>query len=199
MNLVELTETPLAALPLGALREHLRLSSGFGDDGVRDALLAGFLRAAAAAVEARTAKALLARDFALTLSAWSTPEAQPLPLAPVTVVHAVTVTAADGAEAPLPPSAWALRPDAQRPALVGRAGALPPIPPGGGVRIAFRAGLAEAWGGLPPDLAHAVLMLAAHYHDWREDTGLAAGCMPFGVTALIERFRPLRLGAGGPA
>jgi uncharacterized phiE125 gp8 family phage protein len=43
-------------------------------------------------------------------------------------------------------------------------------------------------------MSQAVLMLAAHYHEYRYDTALDGGCMPFGVTALIERYRPLRLG-----
>ena len=70
MNLVELTEVPDEALPVALLREHLRLGTGFPDDSLQDALLAGFLRAALAAIEGRTGKALLERSFALTLSAW---------------------------------------------------------------------------------------------------------------------------------
>ncbi|MEC7962778.1 MAG: head-tail connector protein, partial [Pseudomonadota bacterium] len=53
------------------------------------------------------------------------------------------------------------------------------------------------WDAVPPDLAQAVLMLAAHYYEYRDDTGLKAGCMPFGVTALIERHRQMRLGGIG--
>jgi uncharacterized phiE125 gp8 family phage protein len=45
-------------------------------------------------------------------------------------------------------------------------------------------------------MGQAALMLAAHYYDNRHDTALGPGCMPFGVTALLERYRPLRLSAG---
>jgi len=45
-------------------------------------------------------------------------------------------------------------------------------------------------------LQQAVMLLSAHYHEFRHDTGLGEGCMPFGVTALIERFRVVRIGGG---
>ena len=51
----------------------------------------------------------------------------------------------------------------------------------------------HAWEDVPADLAQAALMLAAHYHEYRDATALDGGCMPFGVSALIERYRPLRL------
>jgi uncharacterized phiE125 gp8 family phage protein len=70
------------------------------------------------------------------------------------------------------------------------------VPPGGEIRVRFRAGFSESFGGIPADLQQAVLLLAAHYHEFRHETALGAGCMPFGVTALIERFRHLRVGGG---
>ncbi len=195
MNLVELTEAPAAALPVQALREHLRLGSGFADDSLQDGLLAGFLRAAIAAIEGRTGKALVSRDFALTVTEWARPDRQPLAVAPVAEIASVRVADAGGAEVTLPPSAWRLDRDSARPALTAAGAFLPRIPLGGRATVAFTAGFGPEWADVPPDLAHAVLMLAAHYHEFRHDTALGPGCMPFGVTALIERYRPLRLGA----
>ena len=63
-------------------------------------------------------------------------------------------------------------------------------------RVHFVAGFADNWEGVPADLRQAVLMLAAHYYEYRHDTGLSNGCMPFGVSSLIERYKALRLGAG---
>jgi uncharacterized phiE125 gp8 family phage protein len=196
MNLVELTEVPASALPVALLREHLRLGTGFPDDSVQDALLAGFLRAALAAIEGRTGKALLSRSFLLTLSAWRAPDRQPLPAAPVTALASVTLADAAGTATEIPLAALRLQEDAMRPGLVPLAGSLPSIPLGGSVRIAFEAGYGPAWEDLPPDLAQAVLMLAAHYHEYRTEVALDGGCMPFGVSALIERYRPLRLSGG---
>jgi uncharacterized phiE125 gp8 family phage protein len=61
------------------------------------------------------------------------------------------------------------------------------------------AGYAPDWAGLPADLGQAVLLLAAHYYEYRHETALGDGCMPFGVTSLIERYRTVRLMAGGGA
>jgi hypothetical protein len=54
---------PGAALPLAALAEHMRLSRGFADDGDLDAEIETALRAALAAIEARTGKAVYRRRF----------------------------------------------------------------------------------------------------------------------------------------
>ena len=48
--LVEQTTAPAAALPVADFRDHLRLGTGFADEGAEDSLLETFLRAAIAAV-----------------------------------------------------------------------------------------------------------------------------------------------------
>lgn len=199
MMLIEESAVAEAALPVARFKDHLRLGTGFADDGLQDEVLAGFLRAALAAVEARTGKILLERGFTLALRAWREPGRQVLPVAPVGAVLRVAQVAADGVETEVAPALWRLEADMQRPALVAVAGGLPPVPQGGAVHVGFRAGFAPGWDGLPPDLGQAVLMLAAHYYEYRHETALGAGCMPFGVTALIERYRAIRLSAGGGA
>ncbi len=86
----------------------------------------------------------------------------------------------------------------QRPVLRPSGALLAMIPVGGTAEVQFMAGLTADWGMLPADLAQAVLMLASHYYEYRHETGLGDGCMPFGVTSLIERYRTVRLFAGGP-
>lgn len=197
MMLVEVTPVASGALPIAGLKEHLRLGSGFTDDGLQDGLLEGFLRAALATVEGRTGKALLQRDFLLTLDVWREGDRQAMPLAPVSAIAQVMLVDALGVQTVVPTGAWRLYPDMHRPCLIALSGGLPTVPQNGSVRIAFTAGHGAVWGDLPPDLAQAVMMLAAHYYEHRRDTSLAAGCMPFGVTALIERYRQPRLGFGG--
>ena len=197
MMLTEVTPVPQAAIPVAQFKEHLRLGSGFSDDGLQDALLEGFLRAALATIEGRTGKALLERDFALRLEAWRDVDRQVLPLAPVSAITGVVLIAPGGAETAIDPASYRLLPDMQRPCLVAMGGMLPSIPANGAARIGFMAGFGPDWTDLPHDLAQAVLMLAAHYHEYRSETALGAGCMPFGVTALIERYRAVRLFAGG--
>ena len=196
MTLTEVTPVALADLPVLALKSHLRLGSGFAEADLQEDLLASFLRAALAAIEARISKAILARSFELQLTRWATPAAQALPLAPVTMIEAVTLFTATGGAEVVDPSRYQLLPDSQRPALWPVSGSLPAIPGGGHALVRLTAGFGP-WDAVPPDLAQAVLMLAAHYYEYRDDTGLKAGCMPFGVTALIERHRQMRLGGIG--
>ena len=86
-----------------------------------------------------------------------------------------------------------------RPRVAAHDGTLPAIPAGGKVVIGFDAGFADDWAGVPGDVAQAVFLLAAHYYEYRDETSLARGCMPFGVQSLLERYRPMRLFSGGGA
>lgn len=196
MMLIEETSVPDAALPVTEFRAHLRMGTGFGEDGLQDEVLRSFLRAAIAAIEGRTGKILVARDFTFRLNAWRDAAGQVLPVAPVGAVREVAMLGRDGAREVLAPERWRLETDAQRPRLRPTGVLLPPVPMGGRVEVLLSAGMAQDWGGLPADLGQAVLLLAAHYYEFRADTSLPSGCMPFGVTSLIERYRPIRLYAG---
>lgn len=190
MMVNEVTEVADAALPLARFREHLRLGSGFADDGLQDALLTGFLRAALAAIEARTGKALIERDFRWDVVAWRDPAGVVLPVAPVGHLVAATLAGAD-----ILPK-LRLQPDLSAPRIMPVSGCLPQIATGQQAQITFRAGFGAGFTALPADLQQAVLLLAAHYYEFRDETALGAGCMPFGVSALIERYRPIRIGVG---
>lgn len=196
MLLKELSTVAPAALPLAAFKEHLRLGTGFADDTVQDALAESYLRAAMAAIEARTAKVLLARDYSLTLPDWRDGAAQPLPVAPVAGVLSVTLTDRDGAATIVSPGRYRLERDMHRPRLAGAGGLLPGVPVGGSVEIVFTAGFGD-WAAVPADLAQAVFLLAAQFHEHRHDSpgvGLSGG-----VAALIERWRTVRVLGGGAA
>ena len=199
MMLTEDTSQPAPPLPLAACKAHLHLGTGFSESGLQDDLLEGFLRAALAAIEARIGKVLLERAFTLELARWADPVAQPLPVAPVVEITSLVLRDAAGVATPMPPLRWRLEPDMQRPCLRATGGVLPAIPAGGRAVLHIRAGMSSDWAGLPADLAQAVLMLAAHFYEYRQETGLGSGCMPFGVTSLIERYRALRVTLGGSA
>lgn len=196
MMLIEETAIADAALPVDQFKAHLRLGTGFAEDDVQDQVLKGFLRAAIAAIEARTGKVLIARGFSWSLNGWRDPASEVLPVAPVKSVDVVTRTDAAGTETAVDAVAYRLERDSQRPRLRPAGATLPAIATGGSVKIGFTAGMAADWGGLPADLGQAVLLLAAHYYEYRDETALGAGCMPFGVTSLIQRYRMVRFGAG---
>ncbi|WP_273689144.1 head-tail connector protein [Ketogulonicigenium vulgare] len=171
MMLVEETTVDDAALPVAALGAFLRLGSGFGTDGLQDDLLRAFLRAALAAIEGRINKILIARSFAQQMTS-----GQALAVGPLRAVLSVTV---DGTAQP-----YAL------------AGTTITAPTTAKLTVRYDAGLADDFAALPADLQQAVLMLAAHYYEYRQDPALDGACMPFGVSALTERYRTLRLSMG---
>lgn len=195
MILTEVSAPPASAVPIRAFAEHLRLGTGFEDDGAEDAVLELYLRSAMAAIEARLGKALLARPFSWTVTGWREDSSQGLPIGPVQSVDAITLVAVDGGETPVDPEVWSVLRDAQRPRLVGRFGRnLPRIPRFGHAEIRFTAGFGEEWSVVPADLRQATFLLAAHYYENRADHVTPSGSMPFGVLVLIEAYRATRLG-----
>ncbi|MCX7565155.1 head-tail connector protein [Sulfitobacter sp. F26169L] len=191
------TNVPDAALPVAAFKAHLRMGTGFGEDTLQDAVLGSFLRAALAAIEARTGKILLEKELTLAVSELRDQSALSLTVAPVTVIADVRVVSRSGVEQIIDASRYWLERDGHNPRLRATGASLAGIETGGEMRVRFLAGYGPEWDDVPADMQQAVLMLAAHYYEYRHDTALANGCMPFGVTALIERFRCLRLGRTG--
>jgi uncharacterized phiE125 gp8 family phage protein len=197
MILTEVSAPPAAAVPVRAFAEHLKLGTGFADDGSEDAVLELYIRAAMAAIEARLGRALLARGFAWTVTRWREDASQGLPIAPVRSVETITLVDADGGETAVDPENWSVLRDSQRPRLVGRFGRnLPKIPRSGHAEIRFTAGFGETWEAVPADLRQAVFLLAAHFYENRADSGSVSGSMPFAVLVLIEAYRATRIGGG---
>ncbi|MGY6694797.1 MAG: head-tail connector protein [Roseinatronobacter sp.] len=190
MHLTETSPVPSAALPVALLRDHLRLSSGFADDTTQDALLEQYLRAALGRIEARLSRALFRRGYVLRLAQWRNGQTQALLIAPVLQITSVTVLAADGSALPVAASRYRLDPDSTRPRIMAAGTALPTIPTGGAVEIAFDAGLGVTWDDIPADLRQAVLLLAAHFYEARD----AAGAMAPSIASLLERWQDIRLG-----
>jgi uncharacterized phiE125 gp8 family phage protein len=197
MMLIEQTTVATASLPVDAFKEHLRLGTGFADDALQDTVLETSLRAAMAAIEARTGKVLITRTFLWSLSAWRTRGKQALPVAPVQSITGVIVVDRDGVETVYDSESYGLAKDDQRPSIVAFSGCLPASALGGSAEITFEAGFGATWAAIPADLAQAVYLLAAHYYEHRHATATRDDHMPFGVSSLIERYRTVRLLGGG--
>lgn len=197
MMLIEQTSVPAIALPVAQFKDHLRLGTGFADDAVQDTILENYLRSAMAAVEARTGKILLARQFMWSLTAWRSLSKQAFPIAPVSGISSVTVLDHLDVATLIDPGKYKLRKDDHRPQIDAVGGCLPAISIGGSVEIVFDAGYGAAWGNLPADLGHAVMLLATHYYENRHLNKMSDAGMPFGVTTLIERYRTVRILGGG--
>jgi uncharacterized phiE125 gp8 family phage protein len=196
MMLVEQTTVPLEALPLGALRDHLRLGSGFADDALQEGVLEECVRAAMAAVEARTGKALLARVWRWSVTAWRDLGRQVLPVAPVSAVTRFAIRDMNGIETEVAGERWRLEPDLHRPTIMATGLVLPTIPVGGAAEITFAGGFGPVWTDVPADLRQAMTMLAAHYYEHRHEVASAGG-LPLGVAGMLERYRNVRLFGGG--
>ena len=196
MMLTEVTPVPTLALPVEEMKDHLRLGSGFADDGLQDGLIETSLRAAMAAIEGRIGKMLFQRQFLWVLECWRDAE-QALPVAPVTGIVSLTLVDAAGAEVVVPAAAYRLVPDLHRPRLAGKGSSLPTVPSEGLAKVVFSAGFGAAWTDIPVDLRQAVLLLAGEYYEHRHDDGAQAAGLPFGVVTLIERWRTVRILGGG--
>ena len=195
--LIEETSIPDAALPVAAFKAHLRMGTGFAEDTLQDAVIGSFLRAAMAAVEARTGKALIEREFTQAVGPLANIDTLALSVAPATVIVDVKLVSRVGIESLVNTSVFWLERDGHTPRLRAAQSCLPSPEKGGELRVRFLAGYGPEWDDVPADIQQAVLMLAAHYYEYRHDTALSDGCMPFGVSSLIERYRVLRLGRRG--
>ncbi|WP_343115788.1 head-tail connector protein [Ostreiculturibacter nitratireducens] len=198
MMLIEQTTVPATALPVQEFKDHLRLGTGFADLGAQDAALESYLRAAIAAIEGRIGKALISRDYLWTVTHWRGDDEQALPVAPVAAILSLTVLDRDNIGAAIDPTRYRLVQDTHRPKLVAAGSSLPAIPTGGLAEIVFIAGFGPGWADVPVDLRQAVLLLAAQYYEMRHESA-GAEAIPFGVMALIERWRTVRVLGGGAA
>ncbi|WP_102224465.1 head-tail connector protein [Acidimangrovimonas sediminis] len=199
MTLIEQTSVTAAQLPVAEFKEHLRLGTGFGDDGLQDGLAESYLRSALAAIEGRIGKVLIQKSFSWGLNQWRDGAAQALPVAPVQQILSLVLLDQDGAEEMVDPSRYRLVKDSQRPRIAGAGTWLPAIPTQGEAWITFKAGFGTDWTDVPADLRQAVFLLGAEYYETRHEGGASKGAIPFGVLALIERWRTVRVLGGGQA
>lgn len=192
MYLIEQAEVPVSALPVPEFRAHLRLGSGFADDAVQNDVLEQALRGAIAQVETHCGKALLIRPFICTLFAWRNLGRQVLPKAPLVSLDTLTLVDYEGQSEVVSPDRYQVEFDTHSPSIVARGFVLPQIAVGGQAKIAFTAGFAPEWAGIPADLRQAVLALATRHYEHRD----GSKAMPTSVEATLAAHRPMRLFGG---
>ena len=200
MILTEVSAPPSAAVPVRAFAEHLRLGSGFADDGSQDAVLELYLRAAMAAIEARLGPGAAGARLRLDGDALARGrEPGAAGRRRCASVASVTLVEADGGETAVDPETWSVLRDSQRPRLVGRFGrSLPRIPRSGHAEIRFTRRVRRDLGrGAGRPAAGGVPAGGAFLREPRATAAPSAGSMPFGVLVLIEAYRATRIGGGG--
>lgn len=197
MELVDLTPITAASLPTDAFKSHLQLGTGFSASNIQDEVLEAFLFAAVSAIEGRIGKYLFKRTASWTITRWTREDAQVLPVAPVSAIAAVLIADANGGLIAQDVEAFVLLKDKHRPVVKPKAGLFPTIPSAGTAQITFEAGFGTGWEEIPSDLRQAVFLLAAHYYENRNESGPSTKALPFGVTTLLEPYRPVRtMGSG---
>ncbi len=195
MNLNETTTLSSADFPIAELKDQLRLGTGFTDSGAQDGLLETCLRAAMGAIEARTSRILLRRRFQWNIYNWRMDgDTQALPFAPVSSILYLRMIAAGGEITTIDSADYKLQLDSHRPKIVALKRSFPAIETGGSAEVSMYAGYGF-WEHVPADLQNAMLMLAASYYENRDGMINGGGQIPFGVSALLEPYKRVRLGA----
>ena len=189
MTLFRTVEPALEPVTLVEAKAHLRL----GHDS-EDALIAGLIRAAREEVERATGTALIEQDWRLALDAWPLSGTLALTPHPVRAILSVTVYGSEGEASLVDPSACRLDGHA-RPARLWLAERPAPGAALNGIEIDFRAGYGEAGTDVPDLLKRAMLMLVAHWFEFRGVAGAADQPVghPPGFDRLVSAYRRARL------
>lgn len=189
MTLFRTVEPSLEPVTLVEAKAHLRL----GHDS-EDELVAGLIRAARDEVERTTGTALIEQDWRLVLDAWPRNGAVALTPHPVRAILSVTVYGSEGEASLLDPGAYRLDGHA-RPARLWLAERPAPGAATNGIEVDFRAGFGEAGPDVPDLLKRAMLMLVAHWFEFRGVAGPADQPVghPPGYDRIVAAYRRARL------
>ncbi len=159
-----------------------------------DALISGLIKAARAEVEAQTGMALIDQSWRLAMDCWPHDGLVRLRRHPVKEILSVTVYGEEGEAAVLDSASYQAD-------LVTRPARLhftsPPAPERrlNGIEVDFTAGFGEAGTDVPDLLKRAVLMLVAHWYEFRATYGAQDQpvSIPPGFDRLIAGYRTGRL------
>ncbi len=193
MVLTETTSVASDVLPVDAFKAHLHMGTSFAESDLQDEVLEAYLRAAIAAVEARSGRVLLRKHYVWSLTRWRDAARQVLPVRPVVDVTELRMVDGAGDESAADVDSYRFVPDDICPAVEAVGMLLPPVPVGGSVDVMFEAGFGAVWAEIPADLAQAVLIVAANAYENRSGTSEA---MPMAALSLIEPYRALRVMRG---
>lgn len=180
MTLFRTVEPAAEPVTLAEAKAQLRI-----DHDSEDALLAGLIRAARSEVEAQTGIALIDQSWRLTLDRLPPDGCVLVRRHPIAEILSVTVYGPDG-------EAILVDPDDYEADLVSRPARLQFAQPTGilrrmnGIEIDFRAGFGEAGPDVPDLLRRAVLVLVAHWYEFR--TAYRAEDQPVSIPAGFDRL-----------
>jgi uncharacterized phiE125 gp8 family phage protein len=174
---------------LAEAKAHLRLQHDSEDE-----LITGLIRAAREEVERATGLALLPQTWRKVLDALPSDRIVRLTPWPVREVQSVTVFGEDGEGVLVNPSRYAVD-TTSRPARIVFHRQLQPGAALNGIEVDYVAGHGEAGTDVPDLVKRAMLMLIAHWYEFRGVVGASAQPVswPPGYDRLIAPFRQRRI------
>jgi uncharacterized phiE125 gp8 family phage protein len=174
---------------LGEAKANLRI-----DHDSEDTLIAGLIRAAREEVESTTSVAMIDQHWRLAVDELPASGMLRLRRGPVKEVLSVTLYGADGEASMLDPGLYQL--DAlSNPARLHFSDRPPALRAMNGIEVDFVAGHGEAGTDVPDLLKRAVLMLVAHWFEFRATFGAKDQpvSLPEGYRRLVAAYAPRRL------
>jgi len=189
MALFRTVEPAAEPVTLADAKAQLRITHVSEDD-----LLAGLIRAARDDVERATGVAMIDQAWRLTLDDWPPRGTTHLLRHPVKEILSVTTFGPDGEASLVDPSRYEL--DAlSRPARLHFEQAAPALKAMNGVEIDFTAGFGEAGPDVPDLLKRAILLLVAHWYEFRAAFGADEQPASYttGYDRLISSYRLRKL------
>lgn len=183
LNLYDAGPVSREPVTLEELRQHVR-----ADSVADDVMLSGYLMGARAMVERYIGRPIVRRTVKATARCWAVAEF--VLLTPVLSVDTVTYTGIDGVE-----TAWV---DFIAHTSAGEVTRVYPTPgtlwPILGSAPAITITATAGFNLVPDDVRQAILMIAAHWHEYREAVTVDGGAggpreLPFGVAALLKPHR----------
>lgn len=189
MPLFRTVEPAVEPVTLNEAKAHLRVSHGSEDE-----LIASLIRAARDEVEKATGVALIDQSWRLTLDQWPRNAVATIARHPVKEILSVTVFGADGEGSLIDPGTYSLD-SLSRPARLHFEDTPAPVRVLNGIEIDFSAGFGEAGTDVPDILKRAILLLVAHWYEFRGvyDAGDQPVSYPPGYDRIIVAYRLRRI------
>jgi uncharacterized phiE125 gp8 family phage protein len=189
MTLIRTVAPTVEPVTLVDAKAHLRITHSS-----EDGLICGLIRAAREDVERTTGMALIDQTWRLVLDRWPADNFVMLMRHPVRQVLSVTMFGSEGAAAIVNPADYQLD-ILSRPARIHFDRAPDRLRTMNGVEIDFRAGFGEAGTDVPDLLKRAMLLLVAHWYEFRTSFGPddQPVSYPGGYDRLLAGYRSRRL------
>lgn len=158
-----------------------------------DTLVTALIKAARETVEYRLGLALITQTWELVLDEWWEDEAT-LPHPPLQTVTSITYKTLSGVTKTMSASDYILATGVPGRVLLADGVRFPSdaLYPAEAIKIRYVAGWTEA-ASVPESIKLAIKLLVGHYYENREQVTIGAGLtmsvLPFGVDALLDRYR----------